>query len=191
MGIGLLIAGLVGLAALVVVVFVLTGDEPEPEPEPPVAEPEPEPEPEPPPPPPPVEGDAELAEIVDLSVTGTGLVASGSSADAPVDIDHDAVDALVATIAGWLDAHLTDLQDRGDGLVAEVGLQGPEGVGDLAGSGTVIEQANYRMAVGARGGPEWARVVVEVTDEDGGTHEAVFAFVAEDEPALTGVEERE
>lgn len=189
MGIGLLIAGLVGLAALVVVVFVLTGDEPEPEPEPPVAEPEPEPEP--PPPPPPVEGEAELAEIVDLSATGTGLVASGSGADAPVDVDHDAVDALVASLAAWLDDHLTDLQDRGDGLVAGVGLQGPDGVGDLAGSGTVVEQATYRMAVGARGGPEWARVVVEVTDEDGGTHEAVFAFVAEDEPVLQGVEERQ
>lgn len=184
MGIGLLIAGLVGLAALVVVAFVLPGDEPEPEPEPPAAEPEP------PPPPPAVEGEAELAEIVDLSATGTGLVASGSGADAAVDVDHDAVDALVAALADWLDEHLTDLQGRGDGLVAEVGLQGPSEVGDLAGSGTVVEEATYRMAVGARGGPEWARVVVEVTDEDGGTHEAVFAFTGEAEPALQGVEDR-
>jgi hypothetical protein len=191
LGSGLLVAGLIGLAAVVVLAFVLGGDpEPEPEPEPPAAEPEPEPEPEAEPEAPaPVQGEAELAEIVDLSATGTGLAHPGSSGDQAVEVNHDRVDALVAAIAEWLDAHLTDLQDGGDGLVADVGLQGPEGVGDLAGSGTVVEAASYRMSVGARGSPEWARVVVTVTAEDGGEHKATFAFTGRRDLELQAVQE--
>ena len=192
LGSGLLVAGLVGLAALVVAVFVITDDEPPPDdavtwPISPLLQalaPEVPEEPEPTP----VEGEVEVAEIADLSITESRLVAPGSAENEPVPVDEEAVDALVAAIAAWLDEHLTDLQADGEGRVAEVGLVGPEGTGDLAGPGAVVETAAYTFIVGARGGPEWVRVRVEVTTEDGDEHAAIFAFTGHEEPELQGVE---
>lgn len=184
----MLIVGLVGLAALVVTVFVLSGEE-EPPPDDAVTWPV-SPLLEPPPPPDEVAGAVELAEVVDLSVTGTGLAVQGSGADERVPIDEGAVDEVVTAIAGWLDAHLTDLQEEGEGLVTEVGLTGPPEAGQLAGPGAIIDEATYRFSVGARGGPEWVRVVVEVVTEEGEEHAAVFGFTGRAEPELQAVEAR-
>ena len=190
LGSGLLVAGLVGLAALVIALVVLTGDDPVPEtePEPPVAEPEPEPEPDPEPDP--VEGETEVAEVVDLSITGTRLVHPGSADHEQVPVDEEALDALVDAIADWLDEHLTDLQDGGEGLVAGAGLAGPQDAGDLAGPEEIIEDASYVFRVGVRGQPEWARVDVEVITDDGEEHAAVLAFTGREEPDLQAVEPR-
>lgn len=184
LGSGLLVAGLVGLAALVIAVFVFTGDS---VPEPPTEALAPPPAP---PPPPPVEGDAELAEVVDLSMTGSRVVHAGTAENEPVPVDQEAVEARVATLTAWLDEHLTSLQKHGDGLVAEVGLAGPAGAGDLAGSGEAVDEARYDFTVGVRGEPEWVRVDVEVTTRDGDTHAATFAFTGAAEPELQAVEAR-
>ena len=189
----MLVAGLVGLAALVVAVFVLAGDdEPPPDdavtwPISPLLEPPPEPEPEEPDP---VAGSAELAELIDLSITGSRLVAPGSSADEPVPVDEDAVDERIAAITEWLDAHLTDLQAEGEGLAAEVGLAGAPEAAHLAGPGAVIDEATYRFFVGVRGEPEWLRVQVAVVTDEGEQHVAVFGFTGRAEPELQGVEAR-
>jgi hypothetical protein len=193
LGSGMLVAGLVGLAALVVAVVVFTGgDEPPPDdavtwPISPLLEPPPEPEPEEPDA---VAGAAEVREVIDLSVTGSGLVGSGSSADERVPVDEGAVDAVVEAITEWLDAHLTDLQAEGDGLVADVGLVGAPEAADLAGPGAIIDEATYQFFVGVRGEPEWVRVQVVVVTEEGDQHVAVFGFTGRAEPELQGVEGR-
>ena len=189
----MLVAGLVGLAALVVAVVVLTGDDgPPPDdavtwPISPLLVP---PEPPEPPEPDAVAGTSELAELIDLSVTDSGLVASGSSDNEPVPVDDDAVEERIAAITEWLDAHLTDLQAEGEGLAAEVGLLGAPEAAHLAGPGAVIDEATYRFFVGVRGEPEWLRVNVEVTTEEGEQHAAAFAFTGSAEPELQGVEDR-
>ena len=128
--------------------------------------------------------------MVDLSITGSDLVAAGSDDDAPVSVDDEAVDGLVAAIAQWLDAHLNDLQDGGDGHVEEVGLLGATGTGDLAGAGEVIATADYTFHLGVRGTPEWVNVQVRVVTEDDDEHVADFAFTGHEEPELQGVEAR-
>ena len=186
----MLVAGLVGLAALVVAVVVFTGDDgPPPDdavtwPISPLLVPPEPPEPDA------VAGSSELAELIDLSVTDSGLVASGSSANEPVPVDDAAVEERIAAITEWLDAHLTDLQAEGEGLAAEVGLLGTPEAAHLAGPGAVIDEATYRFFVGVRGEPEWLRVQVAVVTDEGEQHVAVFGFTGRAEPELQGVEAR-
>jgi hypothetical protein len=178
LGSSLVIAGLIGLAVLVVVSVVLLGGEDAPEPEvtAPPEEPEPEPpEPEPEPPEP-VEGSTELLGVRDLSVTGSRLVHSGTDADARVAIDQDAVEALIEDLAGWIDDHLTQLQDGEDGLVADAEVTGPDGLAELAGPADLVDEASYAFVIGARGEPEWAEVTVRVTLEDRSTRRARLVF---------------
>jgi hypothetical protein len=182
LGSSLVIAGLIGLAALVVVtVILLGGDDPEPEvtapPEEP-AEPEEPPEPEPPEP---VEGSYELMGVRNLSITGTRLVRPGSRDDARVAVDETEVELLLEDLAAWLDEHLTQLQDGEAGLVADADLTGPDGLADLAGPADVVERATYRFVVAARGEPEWAEATVRVTREDGSVRRARLVFDADRE----------
>jgi hypothetical protein len=180
LGSSLVIAGLIGLAALIVVAVVLLGGGDDPEPEvtaPPEEAPEPEPPEEPEPEPPePVEGEAELLGIRDLSISGTQLVHPGSGDDAPVEIDEGEAETLMEDLVSWLDEHLTQLQDGHGGLVAEAGLTGPDGVGDLAGPADLVDEASYAFVIGVRGEPEWAEVLVEVTREDGSSRAARMVF---------------
>lgn len=189
-GTALVVAGLAGLAALVLMAFPLGGSEDPagsgepritaPEPDRPVLEPDP----------PPVRGEAEVVEIVDLSITDSRLVHAGSGANDPVPVDDDAVSARVEALTAWLDRHLTDLQEGGDGLVADVGLAGSAEVGTLAGSGTLLRSrsATYAFTLGVRGAPEWILVDVAVLDRLGDRHTATFAFTGAAEPDLQAVE---
>jgi hypothetical protein len=180
-----MIAGLVGLAILVVMtVLLLNREDPQPE----MVEPEPVEEPEEvePEPPEPVEGTAELVDVRDLSVTGTRLVQPGSDADAAVPLDEDAIETFVEDLTAWLDEHLTQLQDGEDGLVRQASLTGDEAIADLAGPADLVEGAEYRFVVGARGEPEWAEATVEVSREDGSSRAARLVFDADRE--LLGVE---
>jgi hypothetical protein len=183
LGKSLVIAGLIGLAALVVVSVVLLGgdDAPEPEVTAPPEEPEPEPappEPEPEPPEP-VEGATELLGVRDLSVTGSRLVHGGTGADARVEIDEGEVEALIDDLAAWIDDHLTRLQDGEAGLVADAEVTGPDGLAELAGPADVVDEASYAFVIGARGEPEWAEVTVRVTREDDSTRRARLVFDAD------------
>jgi hypothetical protein len=183
----LLISALIAVTAVVVlgVVLLTSSGVPEPEPEPPpVATPDPEPEPEPDPPPP-VEGALELAEVVDLSVTGTGLHREGTSGDAAVPIDDAAVATFADTIGAWLDHHLTDLQDGGPGDAAAAGLDGPPEVVHLTDPHHPVVAATYVVRIGARGAPEWGEARVTVRREDGSELAATLAFLpGEDGPRL-------
>jgi hypothetical protein len=182
LGSSLVIAGLIGLAALVVVTVIMVGgDEPEPEvTAPPEEQPEP-PEPPEPEPPEPVEGSYELLGVRNLSITGTQLVRPGSSDDARVEIDETQVELLMEDLTAWLDEHLTQLQDGHGGLVGDLDLTGPDDLADLAGPADIVEEALYRFVIAARGDPEWAEVTVRVTREDGSIRRARLVFDADRE----------
>jgi hypothetical protein len=183
----LLISALIAVTAVVVlgVALLTSSGAPEPEPEPPpVATPEPEPEPEPEPPPP-VEGALDLAEVVDLSVTGTGLHREGTSGDAAVPVDDAAVATFADAIRAWLDHHLTDLQDGGLGDAVAAGLAGPHGVVHLTDPQHPVVAATYVVRIGARGAPEWGEARVTVRREDASELAATLAFLpGEDGPRL-------
>jgi hypothetical protein len=187
----LIISALIAAVAVVVlgVAILSSGDEPEPEPTArPTATPTPEPEPEPEPPPP-VQGEPELTEVVDLSVTGTGLHRAGTGGDAPVPIDEASVATFAAAMASWIDDHLTDLQDGGEGTVVAAGLVGPVGVGHLTDPDHPVTSARYSMRVGARGAAEWGEVEVVVLRVDGTERTATLAFLpGDDAPRLVAAE---
>lgn len=147
----------------------------EPEPEPPAATETPEEEPSPPGD---VEGVVDEVIVTDLSISGSGLYPDGSAKDGAVPVDQDAVDATVAAAVDWIDSHLTDVQSGGDGLVAEAGLEGDATpVSEaMAGREHPVTQASYTVTVGAREVPEWVRVSVIATREDG-SMSANFVFL--------------
>lgn len=120
--------------------------------------------------------------VTDLSETNSGLHRDGSEADAPVPVDQDAVEATVAAVTAWLDAHLTDVQSGGEGRVVEAGLEGDVTVvsGALTGPEHPVTDASYVVTLGARGSPEWVRASVTVEREDG-SMTATFVFVPEGE----------
>jgi hypothetical protein len=178
----LIISTLIALAAVVVLGVVLSASrsvpEPAPGPPPTAAEPEPESEPElGPEPPPPVEGDHEVVEVVDLSVTGSGLYRAGTGSDTRIGMDDGAVSAFAAAMAAWLDDHLTDLQDGGEGAAVGAGLTGPTEVVQLTDPQHPVASATYRVRIGARGAPEWGEVEVLVTRDDGSERTATLAFL--------------
>jgi hypothetical protein len=183
LGSSLVVAGLIGLAALVVVTVILLGgdDAPEPEVTAPPQEPAEPPEPPEPEPPEPVEGSYELLGVRDLSITGTRLVQPGSHDDARVAVDETQVELLLEDLAAWLDEHLTQLQDGDPGLVADADLTGPDGLADLAGPADIVQDASYRFVVAARGEPEWAEASVRVQREDGSVRRARLVFDADRE----------
>jgi hypothetical protein len=191
----LIISALIAAVAVVVlgVAIMSSGGEPEPEPtaQPtatadPAPEPEPEPEPEPPPP---VEGEHEVIEVVDLSVTGTGLYRAGTGGDAPVPVDDASVATFAAAMASWIDDHLTALQDGQEGAVVAAGLGGPSEVVHLTDPDHPVTSARYSMRVGARGAAEWGEVEVLVLRDDGTERTATLAFLPGDEaPRLIAAE---
>lgn len=147
------------------------------DPEPPEAVEQVEPEPEPLQD---VEGTVDEVVVTDLSVTESGLYRAGSDGDAAVPIDQAAVDAAVAEAAAWLDAHITDVQSGGPGRLEDVALSGdPSDVaGGLTNPDHPVVSASYLFTVGALGVPEWVRVSVTVTREDG-VMPATFVFLPE------------
>lgn len=127
-----------------------------------------------------VVGTVEEVSVTDLSISGGGLYPDGSSADAPVATDDEAVSSAVDEARAWLDAHLTDVQAGGPGRaeVPElVGDAGPVSTG-LAGPDHRVTEATYTFTVGVRGAPEWVQSDVVVDREDG-RMTATFVFVAD------------
>jgi hypothetical protein len=186
----LLVSAVLVVAAVVVlaVVFVVSRAAPGSEPTAsPTSEPEPEPEPDPEPPGP-VTGEYELAAIRDVSVSGRRVFGSSMPQDAPVAPDEAAVGAFVDQMAAWVDQHLTDLQDGGEGSVPAAGLVGPHDTLTLTDPDHPVELAQYAMVVYAREAPEWARTNVVVTRTDGSVLTANLVFVPGEPPALVAAE---
>ena len=188
-----LVSALVALAVVVLGVTLFSSNEPdtvvaEPQPEPeapPEPEPEPDPEPEPEPEPPaPVVGEVTVLPVLDVSVHGTRLFEEGREQDAPVAVDEAAVADFVAAIAGWLDEHLTALQQGRELEAAPDGPDDPLGAARLTDSERPVEVATYTFEVAARGAPEWARAVVEVVGTDGIEASVVLVFVPDEPIAL-------
>lgn len=172
-------------AAVLVVVLLTRSDEPSASTEPPptpVVEQEDEAEPdEEEPTPTPVAGEVSEVTITDLSITGSALRPDGSPAEAPVAVQQDAVDATVDAATAWLDAHLTAAQDGEPGLLPD-GLDGPidAATTGLAHPDRAVTTASYTVTMGVRGVPEWIRVGVAVSRDDGTSADATFVFVPTD-----------
>ncbi|MTV24847.1 hypothetical protein FTX61_05365 [Nitriliruptoraceae bacterium ZYF776] len=176
-----------GAAAALLVAVVATGcggeAEVAPDPEPPVVTaPPPEPEPEPEPvAPAPVRGEVVQETLEDTSIAGSGLYPDGSGPDAAPSVDQDAVDAAVEAATAWLDAHLTELHDGGPGRIREAGFTGDLArvTTGLASPERPVLAATYSVVVGTREAPEYVRVGVTVTREDGTNAGATFVFLPE------------
>jgi hypothetical protein len=184
----LLVSAVLVVAAVVVLAVVYLASRSAPEPEPtaaPTSEQEPEPEPEPPAR---VTGEYELAAIRDVSVHGRRVFGSSMPQDAPVTHDEGAVGAFVDQMAAWIDHHLTDLQEGGEGLVAGSGLVGPHEGLTLTDPDHPVELAQYAMVVYAREAPEWARTNVVVARTDGSVLTADLVFLPGEQPALIAAE---
>lgn len=145
-------------------------------------------EPFPEPSPQPVDGEMELAEVVDLSHTGARLFGGSMQQSQPIQIDQEEVRAQAAAVADWLDRHLNDLQEGGDGGAVDAGLVGPAEVLTLTHPDQLVVEASYDLVVYARGTTEWIRAVVTVTRRDDSTVGAQLVFLPGDPPRLIAAE---
>lgn len=101
--------------------------------------------------------------------------------------DRDALLALAHATADWLDAHLTDLQAGGTGLLRQVatpGLLAATDRGsvaavtwDLASRQDPVRAARYELRVAQAGVPAWLEAAVTVTRHSGRTVAATLVFV--------------
>lgn len=183
---GWIVAGAVG-AVLVLVVLVLVfaggdGDEvviaPTPTPTPtPVQTSTPEPVPEP------VRGEVVSAGLTSLATDGTGLYQQAQAENQPVPPDEAQVNAFISSIQAWLDEALTRVSMEGE-VTLGGDLRGSPELLRLAGPDNFIVEARYHMTVGARGEPEWAHVLVEVTLVDGSERSVDLAVLPGDPPVL-------
>jgi hypothetical protein len=131
-------------------------------------------------PPPPVRGIVELMEA-DLSPVASGLHPDGAGGDTPIPADRDAVDDAVAAATAWVDGHLTDLQEGGDGWLADTELTGE--VAELAALTDPehpVAAARYAVMVGVRGTPEWVQLQARVARDGADPTVATFVFVPDD-----------
>jgi hypothetical protein len=185
-----IVGAIVAVVLAVIAVLLLRSPE-----EIPIAEPERTPTPQPTPTPithEPVQGEAEVETVV-VSEGPIFFRAADQRSAAP-ETDRAAVDAFLEAITGWLDGHLTDLQDGGGGRLEEVAVDGLLDGGDaevalgqhLTSFAAPVETASYRLVVAVDGPPEWAHVrvdlVVLASDAEGGEHReeersAEFVFV--------------
>jgi hypothetical protein len=147
----------------------------------PTASPAPDPEPTPAPEetftPRPVEGDLADVEVWDLSPTDSGLYRSGTAGDARREVDGAGLERFATGMARWVDAHLTDLQDGGEGGDPGTVLEGPPEALHLADADHPVVRARYLARVGTRGTPEWGELRVSVRLLDGSERTATLAFV--------------
>lgn len=138
----------------------------------------------------PVDGDAD---VVVVTADPNSLVFNDRAAPEP---DQAAIDAFAEQVDGWLDEHLTALQDGGEGLLDEVAapdvLDGADPdtldavTTGLASPDAPVDHARYHLVVAHSGRPLWVRVHVIVVSRDGAAHEVGFVFTpAEDgDPTL-------
>lgn len=117
------------------------------------------------------------------------FITSDPNAAVP-EADEEAISQFVSATARWLDSHLTDLQNGGAGLIAEIAMDGlldqvkPEALlaatSDLASPDRTVDEATYDVLVAVDGAPQWMRVTVETTSTDGDVGRAQFIFVPHD-----------
>ncbi len=111
------------------------------------------------------------------------------------DPDQAAVDAFSDAVQGWLDDHLTALQegeDRGrlEAIAADGVLDGADPqvldavTTALTAPGTPVTQASYHLVVAHAGAPLWLRAHVAVVNEDGG-HIVGFVFTPREDGDLS------
>lgn len=101
--------------------------------------------------------------------------------------DGAAVEALAGQVTEWLDAHLTDLQAGGDGLLGDVAAPGlltgasSDAVGavtsGLASPGRPVAAAQYHVVVVHDGQPRYARATIAVRSSSGRVARGAFVFV--------------
>ena len=114
---------------------------------------------------------------------------------AQVEADPAAIEQAAGRVGDWLDAHLTALQDGGEGRLQEVAAAGlldgaPPEVLDvvttaLAGPDRPVGSATYMIRVAHTDAPQWVRAHVDVKGREGGTRTAQFVFeIAEDSIVL-------
>lgn len=113
----------------------------------------------------------------------------------PPEPDSAAVDAVVDRVRAWLDGHLSDVQEGGEGGFDDVAAPGLlDGVAPttvaavtsaLASPDRPVHRAAYGLQVAHGGAPQWVRASVHVTSKDGTMRSAQFIFeVVEDTVAL-------
>lgn len=170
----------------------------EPAPQPPVAAGDLEQEPSPTPEPtgPALVPVAGIASTSRLSVSnGPVVFTPGDPNNKPPPDDEEEIARLVGATVDWLDAHLTDLQAGGEGLIHEVAAEGllerrhddawrAVTIG-LSAPDRLVDRAAYDVLVGVDGAPQWLRVTVTTTSADGSEATAELVFVpAEGRPVL-------
>lgn len=148
-----------------------------------VAAPAPAPSPTPP----------EILPITSTRNVFTRSVNSGAVIDrsSPAAADEAAVAALAEHVSTWLDAHLDDLQNGGEGRLADVAAPGLIAAGDealLAGVTSVltsaadpVRDAVYDLEVGHDGAPRWLRARIQVERASGDRSGATLVFIPTDE----------
>lgn len=131
-------------------------------------------------PPPPVRGERVVRT---RSVAPEPVVLNGGE-QPPV--DELLVRGFADAVASWLDAHLTDLQGGGEGLIERIAAPGllrtsPPALAavttDLAAEDRPVEAASYHLLVATDGEPVWLRATVETRGPDDRPATAEFLFV--------------
>lgn len=137
----------------------------------------------------PVDGDTN---VVVVAADPNSLVFNDRPTPEP---DQAAIDAFAEQVDGWLDEHLTALQDGGAGLLSEVAapdvLDGADPgtldavTTDLASPDAPVDHARYHLVVAHSGAPLWMRAHVTVVSRDGAAREVGFVFMPADDGGPT------
>lgn len=138
----------------------------------------------------PVEGDAD---VVVVAADPNSLVFNDRTTPEP---EQAAIDAFAEQVEGWLNEHLTGLQDGGEGRLEEVAapglLDGTDAemlesvTSGLASPDAPVDHVRYHLVVAHSGRPLWLRAHVTVVNRDGAANEVGFVFTpnAEGPPTL-------
>lgn len=114
---------------------------------------------------------------------GDGTVNGADDREA---VDEDAIRGFASAVLDWLDRHLTDLQDGGGGLLAEVAAPGLPTQGDLPAalqllpSGIRVDTARYELTAYHDTAVEFVTVAVAVDAMSGEHAEATLVFAPGD-----------
>lgn len=121
--------------------------------------------------------------VVVVTADNSSLVFNDRTTPEP---DQAAIDAFAAQVEGWLDEHLTDLQDGEEGGLEDVAAAGlldgadpatlDAVTSDLTSPDAPVDDARYHLVVAHSGQPLWLRAHVVVVDRDGAAREAGFVF---------------
>lgn len=143
----------------------------------------------------------EIRPIASTRNVTTWSVNSGAVIDrsAPVPADEAAVAALAEQVGVWLDAHLDDLQNGGEGRLGDVAAAGLISTGDeaavvgvtagLTSPDDPVRAASYELEVGHDGAPRWLRARIQVQRASGDTAGATLVFVpTEQGPVLIALQ---